>query len=532
MGKDSASGSFWLFFGKILSTLVLAIGTIVLGLVIQEGEYGLYVIALIPSATILLFHDWGVGPAMIKYIAQYRAKGMFKNLRKILVVGLTFEIGIGLILTLFSLLSANYFASAIFSKPDIAFFMMIASVSIISASVLTGVQSIFVGFERMKLNSITLISQAVVQASVSLLLVYFGFGALGVILGFVFSFSISAIVGFIMLYFLIIRKLPHNEIPQYAFLKTIKPLLTYGVPLGITTVLRGIMAQVYSFIIASFVNEVLVGNYHMALNFSVFIKFFAGPISTVLFPAFSKIDPQTEPDLLKTVFKSSVKYSTIFLIPASMALIVLSSPLIGTLYGDKWFDAQLFLSLAAIIHLFDAFGILSVNSLLTANGETKLLLKLNLLSISIGIPLGFWLIPQFGVPGLFLVDIIDTFPGMVIALYWTWKRYGVRFEPIVSTKILLSSGFASVATFLFLNFFTASDWIKLISGSPFFLITYLITLPLVGAVNQEDLKNLKTMFSSLGIVSKLLNILLLIIKKILLIKQASREYFSVHNRNK
>ena len=452
MGKDSATGSFWLLLGKTISTVVLALGVIILGLFIPEGEYGLYVIALIPSTTILLLHDWGVGSAMTKFIAQYRAKDMDRDLSKLVIVGLAFEIGIGLILTLFSLLSANYFASAVFGKPDIAFLIILSSISIVSASILTGTRAIFVGFERMKLCSITMFTQAIVQTIFSILLVYFGYGALGAIFGFVISFSISAIIALFMLYFFIIRKLPLKRISDFSYINTLKPLLRYGIPLGITTLLSGVMLQYYSFIIASSVTEVLVGNYRMALNFAAFITFFQVPISTVLFPAFSKIDPKAEYDLLKKVFKSSIKYSTLFLIPASMAIIVLSTPLISTLYGDKWIEAQFFLSLAAVIHLFDAFGILSVHSLLIANGKTNFLLKLNLLNIAIGLPLGFLIIPQIGIPGVFLVDIIDTFPGMLIAVYWTWKQYGVKVEVLTSAKILFSSVFAAIITYLFLHF--------------------------------------------------------------------------------
>ena len=59
MGKDSATGSFHLFIGKMVSTVILAVGTIILGLLILEGDYGLYAIALIPAATIASFPRLG-----------------------------------------------------------------------------------------------------------------------------------------------------------------------------------------------------------------------------------------------------------------------------------------------------------------------------------------------------------------------------------------------------------------------------------------------------------------------------------------
>ena len=59
MGKTSALGSVQLFLGKMLSTIILAIGSIILTILISEGDYGLYIVALIPATTALLFQDLG-----------------------------------------------------------------------------------------------------------------------------------------------------------------------------------------------------------------------------------------------------------------------------------------------------------------------------------------------------------------------------------------------------------------------------------------------------------------------------------------
>ena len=68
MDRASATGSFQLFIGKIVSTVILAVGTIILGIFILEGDYGLYAIALIPAITMLLFQDWGIDAAIATYL--------------------------------------------------------------------------------------------------------------------------------------------------------------------------------------------------------------------------------------------------------------------------------------------------------------------------------------------------------------------------------------------------------------------------------------------------------------------------------
>jgi O-antigen/teichoic acid export membrane protein len=113
MGKDSAKGSFQLFVARIVSTLILAVTAISVGILIEEADYGLYVIALVPIATFLLFQDWGMGAALTKYCAFHRANKDETNLRKTIIAGLTFGSAIGLALTLLSLLMAGFVASVV-----------------------------------------------------------------------------------------------------------------------------------------------------------------------------------------------------------------------------------------------------------------------------------------------------------------------------------------------------------------------------------------------------------------------------------
>ena len=531
IGKTSATGSFHLFIGKILSTVILAVGTIIVGWFIQEGEYGLYAIALIPALTLLLFQDCGVGSAMTKYCAHYRAIKKAGDLRRIIVAGLTFEAASGLILTVASLLMANFIASTIFGKPESAFLISVASIVILFTGLLMAFQSIFVGFERMDLNSLVMICQATVAGVLSPLLVYLGYGATGAIIGYTFSFVIASVVAMSMLYFAIFKELRPDGTNKPKIHNTLRPLLAYGIPLAIANVLAGILPQFYSFVMASYVDLASIGNYRIATNFAVLLAFFTFPIATVLFPAFSKLDPRNEPQVLKTVFTSSVKYTALLLLPATMIMIVLSKPIIGTIYGSKWFYASTFLALYVVSNLFSALGTTSMGSLLTAVGETKMLMKLNILTLLVGVPLAFFMIPQLGIIGVILVVIVAELPSKFIGLHWTWKHYGVKADFGSSARIFLASTVAATAVYLLLSVFNVADWVKLVIGGVLFLSAYLCGAPLIGAVNQKDIDNLRSMFSGLGIISKILEIPLKIIQKMLKVRSISNNKFSQPKKN-
>ncbi len=303
-------------------------------------------------------------------------------------------------------------------------------------------------------------------------------------------------------------------------IQTLKSLLNYGLPLGIGGIVGNLGGPVFSFLMATYVNEVMIGNYKIAGNFLVLLAFITTPISTVLFPAFSKLDPLKEINLLKTVFASSVKYTVLLLVPATMAMIVLATPLIGTLYGTKYSFRSTFSRFNGRILLVLAYGLRSLSGLLSATGETRLLMKMSVLSLVLGIPTAFLLVPSIGIIGMIVGLQVAALPSTFIGLYHIWKRYGSRADFGSSAKVLLASALATGTVYVFLSFVSAAYLVLLVVGFILFLVVYLISVPLVGAINQSDVDNLRTMFSNAGIISRLLEIPLKIIEKLLKIRNS------------
>lgn len=197
-----------------------------------------------------------------------------------------------------------------------------------------------------------------------------------------------------------------------------------------------------------------------------------------------------------------------------MAVMVLSRPMISTLFGEKWAYAPLYLTLYAIGNLFTIFGNLSLGNLLAGMGETKTLMKLSLVTLAFGVPMAIVLIPAMGIVGLILTSITAGMPSMFLGLYLIWKKYKAKVDINSSMRILVASVISVAATFLILNFMASTDWIELVAGGTTFIVTYLVVSPLIGAINQSDINNLKSMFSGLGIIPKLLNISLAMMDKL------------------
>jgi len=513
MGKTSATGSFQLLIGVAVSSVIMAVGSILLGRILTPDEYGLYGIVLIPSTLINLFRDWGINSAMTKYIASLRTSHRDDEIRDVILAGLIFEVVSGLVLSFVSLALASFVASTFFQRPESASFIAIVSVSILAGSLLTASQAVFVGFERMGLNSFTLICQSIVKTATGPVLVFLGYSVLGAVVGYCLGIIASGIIGLTTFYLVLFRPLTKGLKSKSNISGTLKMMTRYGVPIVIASILSGFLAQFYAFMVVPLTTNTLYGNYAAAFNFTVLLTFLTVPISTVLFPAFAKLDPQNESQLVRTVYVSSTKYTSLLLIPATMTMMVLSGPMIGALYGEKYISGPFFLTTSVANNLFVVLGSLSAGGLLVGLGETTIVMLQGIITLAIGIPLGIILIPMLGILGLIIASNVVGIPSMLLGLYWIWKHYKAKADFQSSARILVASTIASLAAFLPTYFLNTSNWIKLIAGLIIVFTGYLLIAPIIGAVNLTDINNLKTMFSGMRVISKMISLPLGIAQK-------------------
>ena len=542
MGKSSATGSLSLMVGVVASTVIMAAGTIILAMVLSDAELGLYGVAMIPSSMINFFRDWGVNSAMTQRIASLRAAKRESEIHDVIVAGVLFEVGSGVVLSLVCFGLADFLAFVL-QRPAASTFISIMSATILAGAVLAAANAIFFGYEKMMLNSLTSIFMAMIKTAVGPLLVILGFNVFGAILAASISAVAAGVLGIVVAYIMLFKPLHAQKEGKTDIKNALKPLLGYGIPLTISNVVIGVTPQIFAFVMALYAPDEIMGNYWSSNFFLVLLTFFSVPISNALFPTFSKLNPKEEPKLLQTVFASSIKYTSILIVPTTLLVISLATPMVQTLFADKYPHAPLFLSLSAIISLLAVVGNISLGIFQTAVKETRQVMKQSLLSLGVGLPIGLLLAvstgmsgdPTLAVVGGIIGILIAHLPGTIWGLIWVWQHYHVRADFSSSAKILGASLLAAGLTFGFLTFFlpfmsgyipfllavTSRPWMMLVLGFALFLIVYLTTSPLIGAINQAEINNFRHMFSGIPVVSKIVEIVLRLEERVLKLRRTS-----------
>lgn len=527
IAQVSVKGSFNYLWGLVISTIISSVGTIIVGNWLGSYLYGLYTTAVFIPTFLTLLRDWGVNSAMVRFTAQYRAEGRLSEIKGIIMSGVIFEIALGLILTVISFVTADFWAS-IWGLP-IVWLIQISSFSIFGGGLIYAATATFTGFEQMSQNSIMLVSQSVIKTILTLGIAFIGIYTLndlnlavsGVSVGLSMGAIGAGIIGFLLI-LNICRKLPKQNLGKLEIKKNIKILIRYGMAIYLYTIIFGSLTSFYNIILPLYYKiyengtTVFTGNYGVAVTFVVLIAFFATPITQMLFPAFSKLDYKKEKETLKIVYQASVKYASFVVIPVTAAVMCLAEPGISVLFVDYPY-AALYLSLLAITYLFCAFGYFSTTNLLNSQGYQSVNLKLTILTACIGFPLGYFLIMRFGVMGLIITTIVQLIPNIAIGLYWIKKKFDVSIDWRSSGKILLASAIPGVITYFVvsnLNFsalmgtFISSSRIisffELIVGLVVFLTVWAASTLLLGVVSKTDLATLRSMSRGIGFVGKIL----------------------------
>jgi O-antigen/teichoic acid export membrane protein len=374
-------------------------------------------------------------------------------------------------------------------------------------------KSIFIGYEQMKLVSLSVIIQSITKSVLSPLLIYFGYGTFGATIGHTAAILVAGIGGIILVQLTYLKK-RNGVVSSINFVEASKTLLSYGIPLFLSVLINGSITQLYNFLLALNVSPSEVGNYQAASNFPVLIIFFTMPISTVLFPLFSKIS-LGDNGQLGAVYQNAVKYSALITVPVTSVLILLSDPIVQLIYGDAYPHTSGYLKLVCVPFLLIGLGYQINSNLLNGQGKTRPTFISSIIVFLVGLPLSLFFIPWMGVTGLMISMIIATLAGIVYILFWISRNFDFSLDWMASAKIYLSSTITFVIISLILSLMKLEHSTQLLLGGAAYVVTYLVMIVLLKTLTINDVRDLKRILASTGPLRPFFNLVIIVIEKTL-----------------
>jgi O-antigen/teichoic acid export membrane protein len=175
-------------------------------------------------------------------------------------------------------------------------------------------------------------------------------------------------------------------------------------------------------------------------------------------------------------------------------------------YGSGYALAPQYLVLLAALYLLTAISYLVLGSFLNGIADTGTVLKMSVVTLAVYLPLGPALATLWGPFGLLIAYILSIATSTVYGLRQTSVKHDARPDLRASGRILLAALGAAVPT---VGLIQLDGWgvgvVNLVVGGLLYLVVYLTLAPILGAVEKQDILNLRTLMGGARMVARLLN---------------------------
>ncbi|MEM3403438.1 MAG: oligosaccharide flippase family protein [Nitrososphaeria archaeon] len=499
IAETSVRGSLFLFIGYFSSLVILAIGSIIVARLLGPDGYGVFSLAFVVPTLVYGLIDPGVGSALTRFCAKFNSEGRKDLVIQSLKTAFLFKTMVAATATIVCFVYSDQLAGYILNRPDMGFIVKASSLMVLAQAFFTFLTDSFGGLDRMEGNTLVMVVEAITKIILSPMLILIGFGVLGAVSGHILSYFFAILAGgffFMGIY----RALGNNS--SLNFLHNVKEMVSYGFPLYLSSLIGTVFNQLQLLILAFFVSNIEIGNFNVAVRLLTLVSVLVFPFVS-LFPAFSKVRPGSVE--LNHLFKMSVKYTALLIVPATVLVSVLARDVVFTLYGRIYTQAPIFLSISVLTYLYAGLGSIVIPHLLNGTSNTRLSLYSSVINFTVFLPLAYFLTSNYLVVGLVIAILISNTFSFAFCLWAAVRKVGVSFDFKSSSLIYLAS-ILSVLPIVFLLPIVQFPHrvFALITFGLLFLFLYITLLPVIGAISISDVETIRGLFKKFKFIGSLM----------------------------
>jgi len=426
------------FFASVVSMFLGFLVTILLGRYLGADNLGLYRMTSTLYGITMLVAAMGIPRAIIKYVAEYKEN--INGLNQIVSSGVITSLFLGIGFSLLFYLSSGIF-SEIFNMPGLSGLLKLLSPSFPFAIVSGVLLGLLNGLREMKKYTVAVIVQSVLMLAISAILIYWGFGVAGVVIGLVLS-SVGS-----CLYLLWVCR-GYLDITFRNYIQTTKEVLSFGWKIVAGNAINQINYNADIILIGYFLTAMDIGYYAVALGLSRFFWIIPQAIQKITSPATSEYWAKNNHAALQKMINKSMKYTACILLPIGLVIGFFTRDIITFIFGNEFVYSALSLQILVIGAVILGI-IMAIGGSIAGVGRPDIGLKIVCISATTNIALNILLIPNFGIIGAAIATTTSLLVHTCLGLFLTVKVLKAEIDFKWFAKIFGIS-FLSVLIFIFL----------------------------------------------------------------------------------
>ncbi len=283
----------------------------------------------------------------------------------------------------------------------------------------------------------------------------------------------------------------HFKINKISFnldLKFTSSLLKQSLPYATLVLLMAGYSRIDGIMLEQLLNDNALEAGKYASSFRLYDTFnnFTFLFAVLLLPMFSKM-------IIKKESVNALVIWSFSLLSLASILIIIISYIEGDMLLSFFYDRMIDNSYTeSLLWLMIAGLPLSLNyiygTLLTANGNLKLLNKIAIGGFAMNVGLNWLLIPKFGAPGAAFATMITQSLVLIFQLKFATQIFKLNIPGNIWFRLLIMLGIAFVMVYTTRNFFGLSLWLGIMIST----LVYILMAFLLKLIKIEDIQKLRT----------------------------------------
>lgn len=490
------------------------------------GEYSNYNRVLVIPTILVFISDFGLYRGSSYYIARFNKSNNKQKSRNIIKITLISKSLIGLSLSLFLYFLAENIISPLIGiqDPDLINLFKLASLLLISKSLLEAVLAVLVGSSKMKVFALVKIILNGTQFAFTILLIQFGWKLFGPVMGLIFSTGIAGVFG---LFYIQNEILTRDGIKEKTDWKCLPLLMKRGFFFSLNTFLSNTKNEFFILFLTIFAFYSEVSYLRVGVSITIVFNLFLRPVTISLFPIFSKYswDDSREKMTLTQVFHHSIKFCNLFISPIIIFCVFFASELIPLVFGFNYLASSQFIAIFLISYLPLTIGMVAIPTFFFGQGHPRLAFIIDFISLISSILFGILFSIILGSLGFAIGISLGAFLGIIFGIFATNRIFGKELFSKNKKSILIIVIAGLLCGFLFISYYLFTQWIVLenpflkllILGLVFvcYYILFLIILIRTKLVRYDEMAFFIQEFQNIPVINRILRFIAVIAKIIL-----------------
>lgn len=273
----------------------------------------------------------------------------------------------------------------------------------------------------------------------------------------------------------------------------LKEQLGYAIPLGLASIIGMLSMQLDKFMISGFFTPEQFAVFSIGAMELPLVGILANSVNSVLLPHLSSSDPRAMSEL----YCGAVRKNALIIFPLTALAFIFAKPIMIFLYGQIYAEAAVYFRIYLLIL---PLRIATYGILFQAFGKTKLIMVISIVTLLGNTVLNFFMIRAWGMQGAAYATVTVTWLAVLIYLLLIHTDLKLKLSmlfpigKIIRTALLtIISALPVYALFMLID----SSLLRVIFGSGWFVLSYLVLGRLGGVILDCDLAFVKSILNDL-----------------------------------